>query len=103
MANYNWSVGDTTEVGTYAFPSPYGTFDQAGNVWEWNEDTFTGSFRCRRGGAFDSPEADLRASFRYGDPLSTEYYNIGFRLAYIPEPATLSLLALGGLAVLRRR
>ncbi|MHC5135287.1 MAG: PEP-CTERM sorting domain-containing protein [Planctomycetota bacterium] len=28
---------------------------------------------------------------------------MGFRVASIPEPATLSLLALGGLALLRKR
>jgi formylglycine-generating enzyme required for sulfatase activity len=29
--------------------SPYGTFDQGGNIWEWNEAIFSvGSYRCLR-------------------------------------------------------
>jgi formylglycine-generating enzyme len=34
----NAPYGDLTPVGSYpGSPSPYGTFDQGGNVWEWNE------------------------------------------------------------------
>lgn len=34
----------------------------------------------------------------------TEDFNFsGFRVALVPEPATLSLLTLGGLAILKRR
>ena len=35
--------------------SPYGTFDQGGNVWEWNETAYSvccGSYRGLRGGSF---------------------------------------------------
>ncbi len=35
------------------------------------------------------------------DPTS-EVYNIGFRVAQVPEPATLTLLTLGGLSLFRR-
>jgi len=31
--------------------SPYGTFDQGGNVWEWNESAITPTTRGARGGS----------------------------------------------------
>ncbi|MCY2931690.1 MAG: SUMF1/EgtB/PvdO family nonheme iron enzyme [Planctomycetota bacterium] len=84
-------------------PSPYGTFDQGGNVWEWNEATFFGSYRLARGGCF-APYDDLPASDRQsGGPPTFEDGAIGFRIAYVPEPGSIALFALGGLAVLRRR
>ena len=37
-ANCDSAVGDLTDAGDYtSSPSPNGTFDQGGNVWEWNE------------------------------------------------------------------
>jgi len=95
-ANYRqiYSPNRTTEVGAYtAKPSDsaYGTFDQGGNVWEWTEAT-NGSKRWLRGGSFfdldTSRGLNLRASTRYLslDP-SDEYYNVGFRVAEVPEPA----------------
>jgi formylglycine-generating enzyme required for sulfatase activity len=42
-----------TEAGAHEnSDSPYGTFDQGGNVWEWNEAIIEGGFRGTRGGAF---------------------------------------------------
>ena len=50
-ANYIYSVGNVTDVGTYAAnPSYYGTFDQGGNVREWNDAIVSASHRGRRGG-----------------------------------------------------
>lgn len=88
--------------------SPYGTFDQGGNVWEWNEVVMMISgtpYRGMRGGAFNCWDNVLKASYRImysGNPM-VEYHDLGFRVTYIPEPATFVLLALGGLALLRRR
>ena len=54
-ANFDDSVGTVTDVGTYSgFPSHYGTFDQGGNVREWNDAIFFGNSRGRRGGSFGS-------------------------------------------------
>ncbi len=87
--------------------SPYGTFDQGGNVWEWNEAVLSGPYCGLRGGTFTSTTTlYLHASYRndyYIDEPTQEDHNIGFRVSAVPEPATIALLALGGLAVLRRR
>lgn len=92
-----------TEVGSFEnSESPYGTFDQDGNLWEWNEAIVDVTNRGQRGGCFGNSEVSLRASSRsFGYPALQGHF--GFRVAYVPEPATLSLLILGGLAVMRRR
>ncbi len=112
-ANFYISDGDftlngpywRTEVGEFEnSESAYGTFDQGGNVHEWNEAVLEGSYRAGRGGWFYCDERALRAAVRaYGGLPTSEYYDVGFRIAMIPEPATMSLLALGGLVLLRRR
>jgi hypothetical protein len=43
------------------------------------------------------------ASYRYGTDPSRGYTNAGFRVVQVPEPATMGLLALGGLGMLIRR
>jgi len=83
--------------------SPYGTFDQGGNVAEWNEAILESSCRAVRGGSFSNGYNLLSGGGREGyGPMLTSV-DVGFRVVEIPEPATLSLLALAGLAVLRRR
>jgi formylglycine-generating enzyme required for sulfatase activity len=72
-----------TEVGAHEnSESPYGTLDQGGNVWEWNE-TVTTSHRGLRGGAYDSYLARLTAEHsRINNPIS-EHANLGFRVARV--------------------
>ena len=64
-----------TEVGAYdAKPSdsPYGTFDQGGNVYEWNEAVLFDSDRGLRGGSFEYPDDyGLHATERVGYPRRT--------------------------------
>ena len=102
MANYYLSGGGITEVGTYPFPSPYGTFDQGGNVWEWNEAVVDGFDRGFRGEGFLFTDC-LHAADRGSSAPTIEYGNVGFRVARIPEPVTLALFAFSVLVVLRRR
>ena len=67
-----------TEVGYFGLSdSPYGTFDQGGNVIEWNE-AVIGVARGRRGGSFGTNYFALLSVFRgYGAPIH-EYAPIGF-------------------------
>jgi formylglycine-generating enzyme required for sulfatase activity len=81
MANCDYAVGSLTEVGSYAgSPSPYGTFDQAGNAWEWTETIINGSNRGLRGGSYGDTTEWIAAWRRNYAPPNTEYV-IGFRLA----------------------
>ncbi len=83
--------------------SPYGTFDQGGNLREWNE-CVIGSSRGLRGGAFNSiGETQLQASYRNHASPMLDTNDIGFRVCAVPEPCTMAVLALGGLGMLRRR
>jgi formylglycine-generating enzyme required for sulfatase activity len=89
--------------------SPYGTFDQGGNVWEWNEAVFDlgvwGWFRGLRGGSFNEYDDYLHALQSHVNYPSAAASAPGFRVSAVPEPGTTVLLATGGLglALARRR
>ncbi len=100
----------TTLVGEFELSeSSYGTFDQGGNLLEWNETTTAGSSRGLRGGDWSyssTSGGSLHASSRgyRGDP-TIEINDIGFRVASVPEPGSITLLVSGllGLLMWRRR
>lgn len=110
-AVYNLQAGpaDITNAGGL---SAYGTMGQGGNVWEWNETAYDGinntpsEDRQRLGGSWlRSGSSHLNASNMTpgSDPWAEYDIRIGFRVAMVPEPSSLSLLALGGVAVALRR
>jgi formylglycine-generating enzyme required for sulfatase activity len=94
-----------TPVGTFAAsPSAYGTFDQIGDLYQWNEANVLGTARGLRGGSWGGDSGTIPSSYRIGvDPDSGDA-NIGFRVATIPEPSSLLLLiSIGALGVLGGR
>jgi sulfatase modifying factor 1 len=77
--------------------SPYGTFDQGGNVWEWNEALLYGAYRGLRGGSCSYFDRYLQESNRYIFSPTFGDYDIGFRVSeVVPEPSSIIALA-GGL------
>ena len=111
-ANSNSSY-PLTDVGAYTqSESPYGTFDQGGNVWEWNETLIP--FGCGfgevcyhrgiRGGSWQDGTFNLAVSTRRHRFAENGPSDQGFRVASIPEPTTCTLaLAALCLAMSRRR
>lgn len=101
--NFNFFVGDTTRVGSYAAgASPFGVLDMAGNVAEWVSDYYDSDYysqgvsinptgpgarseyfqRVIRGGTFQDAFKDVRLAGRASirgsnpnapDPLSQDY------------------------------
>lgn len=105
-ANCAGAIGQPTDVGSYAgSPSPYGTFDQGGNLREWVE-TISGAARQVRGGAWFSPESDVSSLGFTGYTADFDLDSVGFRVARtLPEPdqALLTGVAMLVLATLGRR
>jgi formylglycine-generating enzyme len=96
--NYLTDGGAFSGSGSY-----YGTYDQGGNVWEWNDavldDDFMGpaSARGRRGGDWIGAQDGLLSSSGGGVPPWSDSFLGGFRLASatggpgptpVPEPGT---------------
>jgi formylglycine-generating enzyme required for sulfatase activity len=101
----NWQTDQPASVGSYpAGKGPFGTLDQAGNVWEWCLDVWDekayakrakreevdpvakgkGDDRALRGGGWVSPALYLRAAYRYRLPARSRSDVIGFRVAAAP-------------------
>lgn len=102
-ATSSYCVGDTSQVGSYlAGASPYGALDMAGNVWEWVNDWFDGSyyqsspasnppgpttgyFKVLRGGCWNCRGSDLLVAYRNPDiGPDVRYNSLGFRCAASP-------------------
>jgi formylglycine-generating enzyme len=94
-------INGLTPVGAFAdSSSAYGTYDQNGNVEQWNE-TANGAFeRGLRGGSYaDGAGAMIADAYDDASP-TTEGSNAGFRVAYVPEPSGVVLLAIGAMLLI---
>lgn len=103
-AIWNGQTGNVTTVGSAGSSSVsyYQTFDQAGNVWEWNESLIEDR-RGVRGGSYNNAAISLAAASRgSADPEITDAAH-GFRVAtLVPEPST-GFLVVVGIAILHSR
>jgi formylglycine-generating enzyme required for sulfatase activity len=114
--NYYNNVYATNPYGPWAVGSGSqelnGTYDIMGNVWEWMENPwYTGNYlsgfdRSLRGGAYYYyyyNDDNLASSNRYNFNSNDEnIYSIGFRIASIPEPASV-LFFIGGICAFFRK
>ena len=101
-----WNVGSGSE-------ELNGTYDMMGNVWEWMESPYRDSSygaalsRGLRGGDWYIYSYGLAASYRIGDtPAGENGYSVGFRVASVPEPGSITLVLSSATAALiwwRRR
>jgi cysteine-rich repeat protein len=83
-ANCQYAAGNLTDVGAYTgSPSEYGTFDQGGNLWEWNEAIYNVSQRRLRGSSWNDWGWGARSSASVDYGPATENYQFGFRVAMI--------------------
>ena len=96
-----WDVGSGTE-------ELNGTFDIMGNISEWMENPHSsGDFtptaiRVVRGGCYNSYDYGSCGSSRNDISPYFEVSHYGFRVASVPEPCSMVLWFLGGLALIRK-
>jgi len=93
-----------TDGGAYGANSAsfYGTFDQGGSVFEWNDTVVPGGFRGLLSGSWDLNGSYMSSSFRGWSFPYNDSSNAGFRVAssVVPEPSTGVLMGIGGGAYL---
>jgi formylglycine-generating enzyme len=101
----SWSASQDylTDVGAYPDSvSAFGTLDQGGDVWQWEESTYSGSYLALRGGSWGSGGTTNLLSSTRSSSLPTNIANsIGFRVVMVgvPEPSTIALLLGGGVGL----
>lgn len=101
----DYTLDYLTDVGAYpSSVGPYGTFDQGGNVYEWNESIVASQYRGIRGGSWYTPNLNMDKNYRFIADVGAEGDAIGFRIAraVVPEPSS-ALLCLAGITLMGRR
>jgi sulfatase modifying factor 1 len=84
----NLNTNTPTDVGTYAkVVSAYGTFDQGGNVWEYNDNRSDDKVGLRGGSFHINDNAGYMLSSTRYDVLGAKWPNYGFRVAALGNPA----------------
>lgn len=103
--SYSGSQNYLTDVGAYGLNSgsAYGTNDQAGNVYEWNDSVISGWSRGMRGGCWNEHDYNMASADSSNDDPASEFSNVGFRVAGVPEPTSLVLTMLAGGVMFARR
>jgi formylglycine-generating enzyme required for sulfatase activity len=82
--NVESGIGLPTPVGSYPGGiSPHGSYDMAGNVFEWTESRYKEgeALRVVRGGSWNSPHDDARCAVRVRTHPGDQSYNIGVRFS----------------------
>jgi sulfatase modifying factor 1 len=101
--SYSATANYLADGGAYSgSASYYGTFDQGGSVYEWNDANYSG-FQRARGGSWKAETNGLPATVDFLTLPVAEFDNLGFRVATIPEPGMAAMLILGASVFVGRR
>lgn len=106
---YRGSGGGPADITNAGGPSGFGTYAQGGNVFEWTEteidqiNDLAINSRILRGGSWEAGSHHLWNEIGSFHGATWEGYDIGFRVAMIPEPSSFSLLLAGGAVLVASR
>ena len=107
LSDYDPSQNYLTDIGVFSNSGgAYGTFDQGGGVFEWNEEIFGGGRGIRGGSATLGGDYLMSTTREMVSTPALHNQHTGFRLATVPEPSTYALLLMTGAGALwlaRRR